>query len=105
MKFLIVQLPPFSRHLIPPRSKYSPQNPILEHPQSGGKQHLLKTMNEAEVGGEKKEINAISKNSKSASNKTTIVLSMLLLFFKVGFPYSLSSAISAFICINCAVLM
>jgi hypothetical protein len=23
MKFLIVQLPPFPRHLIPPRSKYS----------------------------------------------------------------------------------
>jgi hypothetical protein len=34
MKFLIVQLPPFSRHLIPLRSKYSSQNPVLEHPQS-----------------------------------------------------------------------
>jgi hypothetical protein len=34
MKFLIVQLPPFSRHLIPPRSKYSSQNPILKHPQT-----------------------------------------------------------------------
>jgi hypothetical protein len=34
MKFLIVQLPPFSRHLIPLRSKYSSQNPVLKHPQS-----------------------------------------------------------------------
>jgi hypothetical protein len=32
MKFLIVQLPPFSRHLIPFRSKYSSQNPVLKHP-------------------------------------------------------------------------
>jgi hypothetical protein len=29
MKFLTVQLPPFSRHLIPLRSKYSSQNPVL----------------------------------------------------------------------------
>jgi hypothetical protein len=29
-----VQLPPFSRHLIPPRSKYYSQNPVLKHPQS-----------------------------------------------------------------------
>jgi hypothetical protein len=34
MKFLIVQLPPFPRHLIPLRSKYSSQNPVLKHPQS-----------------------------------------------------------------------
>jgi hypothetical protein len=34
MKFLNVQLPPFSRHLIPLRSKYSSQNPVLKHPQS-----------------------------------------------------------------------
>jgi hypothetical protein len=34
MKFLIVQLPPFSCHLIPLRSKYSSQNPVLRHPQS-----------------------------------------------------------------------
>jgi hypothetical protein len=34
MKFLIVQLPPFSRHLIPLRSKYSSQNPVLKHPQT-----------------------------------------------------------------------
>jgi hypothetical protein len=34
MKFFIVQLPPFSRHLIPLRSKYSSQNPVLKHPQS-----------------------------------------------------------------------
>jgi hypothetical protein len=32
MKFLIVQLPPFPRHLIPLRSKYSSQNPVLKHP-------------------------------------------------------------------------
>jgi hypothetical protein len=31
MKFLTVQLPPFSRHLIPLRSKYSYQNPVLKH--------------------------------------------------------------------------
>jgi hypothetical protein len=29
-----VQLPPFPRHLIPLRSKYSSQNPVLKHPQS-----------------------------------------------------------------------
>jgi hypothetical protein len=29
-----VQLPPFSRHLIPLRSKYSSQNPVLKHPLS-----------------------------------------------------------------------
>jgi hypothetical protein len=29
-----VQLPPFSRHLIPLRSKYSSQNPVLKHHQS-----------------------------------------------------------------------
>jgi hypothetical protein len=34
MKFLIVQLPPFSRHLIPLMSKYFSQNPVLKHPQS-----------------------------------------------------------------------
>jgi hypothetical protein len=34
MKFLIVQLPPFFRHLIPLRSKYSSQNPVLKHPES-----------------------------------------------------------------------
>jgi hypothetical protein len=33
MKLLTVQLPPFSRHLIPLRSKYSSQNPVLKHPQ------------------------------------------------------------------------
>jgi hypothetical protein len=31
MKFLIVQIPPFSCHLIPLRSKYSSQNPVLKH--------------------------------------------------------------------------
>jgi hypothetical protein len=39
MKLLTVQLPPFSRHLIPPRSKYSSQNPVLS-PQSGNFYHL-----------------------------------------------------------------
>jgi hypothetical protein len=34
MKLLIVQLSPFSRHLIPLWSKYSPYNPVLKHPQS-----------------------------------------------------------------------
>jgi hypothetical protein len=34
MKFLTVQLPPFSCHLIPLRYKYSAQNPVLKHPQS-----------------------------------------------------------------------
>jgi hypothetical protein len=29
-----MQLPPFSHHLIPFRSKYSSQNPVLKHPQS-----------------------------------------------------------------------
>jgi hypothetical protein len=34
MKLLIVQLSSFSRHLIPFWSRYSPQNPVLKHPQS-----------------------------------------------------------------------
>jgi hypothetical protein len=29
MKLLIMQFPPISRHFIPPRSKYSPQHPLL----------------------------------------------------------------------------
>jgi hypothetical protein len=29
-----VQLSPFSRYFIPLRSKYSPQHPVLKHPQS-----------------------------------------------------------------------
>jgi hypothetical protein len=29
-----MQLPPFSRHLVPLRPKYSSPNPILKHPQS-----------------------------------------------------------------------
>jgi hypothetical protein len=32
MKLLIVQLPAFFHHLIPLRSKYSSQNPVLKHP-------------------------------------------------------------------------
>jgi hypothetical protein len=31
MKLLFAQLPPFSRHIIPLRSKYSSQNPVLKH--------------------------------------------------------------------------
>jgi hypothetical protein len=34
MKLFISQLPPFFRHIIPLRSKYSSQNPVLKHPQS-----------------------------------------------------------------------
>jgi hypothetical protein len=34
VKLLIMQFPPISRHFIPPRSKYSPQHPVLKHPQS-----------------------------------------------------------------------
>jgi hypothetical protein len=34
IKFLIVQLPPFSRHLIPLRSKHSSQNLVLKQSQS-----------------------------------------------------------------------
>jgi hypothetical protein len=34
MKLLIMQFPPNSRHIIPLRSKYSPQHPVLKHPQS-----------------------------------------------------------------------
>ena len=30
---LVMQFPPFPRYLVPPRSKYSPQHHILEHPQ------------------------------------------------------------------------
>jgi hypothetical protein len=34
MKFLIMQFYPTSSHLISLRSKYSPQHPVLRHPQS-----------------------------------------------------------------------
>jgi hypothetical protein len=29
-----MQFPPVSRHIIPLRSKYSPQHPVLKHPQT-----------------------------------------------------------------------
>jgi hypothetical protein len=31
MKLLVMKFPPISRHFIPPRSKYSPQHPILKN--------------------------------------------------------------------------
>jgi hypothetical protein len=34
MKLLVMQFSPFTRHLIPLRSKYPPQHPVLKHPQS-----------------------------------------------------------------------
>jgi hypothetical protein len=34
MKLLIMQFSPISRHFISLRSKYSPQHPVLKHPQS-----------------------------------------------------------------------
>jgi hypothetical protein len=34
MRLLIMQFSPASYHFIPLRSKYSPQNPVLIHPQS-----------------------------------------------------------------------
>jgi len=34
MKPLIMQSSPVSRHFLPFRSKYSPQHPVLKHPQS-----------------------------------------------------------------------
>jgi hypothetical protein len=34
MKLPILQLSPFSRYFIPLRLKYSPQHPVLRHPQS-----------------------------------------------------------------------
>jgi hypothetical protein len=34
MKLLIMQFSPPSRHFISLRSKYSPQHPVLKHPQS-----------------------------------------------------------------------
>jgi hypothetical protein len=34
MKLLVMQFPPLSRHLIPPRSRYPPQHPVLKLPQS-----------------------------------------------------------------------
>jgi hypothetical protein len=34
MKLLIMQISPTARHFIPLRSKYSPQHPVLKHPQS-----------------------------------------------------------------------
>jgi hypothetical protein len=33
-KLLVMQFSPFTRHLIPPWSKYPPQHPVLKHPQS-----------------------------------------------------------------------
>jgi hypothetical protein len=35
-----VQLSPFSRYFIPLRSKYPPQHPVLQHPQSVQKSHI-----------------------------------------------------------------
>jgi hypothetical protein len=32
MKFLIMQFPPISRHIIPLRPKYYPQHPVVKHP-------------------------------------------------------------------------
>ena len=32
---LVMQSPPFPRYLVPPRSKYSPQHHVLNHPQRG----------------------------------------------------------------------
>jgi hypothetical protein len=34
MKLLIMQHSPASRHFLPLMSKYSPQHPVLKHPQS-----------------------------------------------------------------------
>jgi hypothetical protein len=34
MKLLIMRFSPISRHFISLRSEYSPQNPVLKHPQS-----------------------------------------------------------------------
>jgi len=34
MKLLIMQSSPASQHFLPLRSKYSPQRPVFEHPQS-----------------------------------------------------------------------
>jgi hypothetical protein len=34
MQLLVMQLPPTSRHSIPLLTKYSPQHPVLKHPQS-----------------------------------------------------------------------
>jgi hypothetical protein len=34
MKLLIMQSSPASRHFLPLRFKYSPQHPVLRHPQS-----------------------------------------------------------------------
>jgi hypothetical protein len=34
MELLIMKFSPLPRYLIPPRPKYSPQHPILKHPQS-----------------------------------------------------------------------
>jgi hypothetical protein len=34
MKLLIMQFSPIPRHFVSPRTKYSPQHPVLKHPQS-----------------------------------------------------------------------
>ena len=33
IQLLVMQCPPLLRYLVPPRSKYSPQHPVLKHPQ------------------------------------------------------------------------
>jgi hypothetical protein len=43
MKLLTMQFPPISRHIIPLRSKYSPQQPVLKHSQSVFLPLMLKT--------------------------------------------------------------
>jgi hypothetical protein len=45
-----MQLSPFSRHLIPLRSKYPPQHPVLKHLQSMSETKLRSVISRAQRG-------------------------------------------------------
>jgi hypothetical protein len=64
MKLLIMQFPPISRHIIPLWSKYSPQHPVLKHPQSEdnnkGKKNVKISLLDAMEAHGLREVNALT---------------------------------------------
>jgi hypothetical protein len=50
MKLLIMQVSPTCCHLIPLRSKYSPQHPVLKHPQPRYHKQKASVINSVELG-------------------------------------------------------
>jgi hypothetical protein len=75
MKFLTVQLPPFSRHLIPLRSKYSSQNPVLKHPESQQNTHY-----------EIRKCQNLRTHTWTRSQTRTNTVNPKTFFYKICFP-------------------